>query len=268
MTKKIDNSLTKSEALKKSWRNRKDFLNEEKGKGTLHNIWRSKVFTKKGKLIGFPDSWKIYKSFKAEVGDNFVSGNILIRIDSTKPFSKDNYIWGDKGDEVKGRCTRFTYKGIEKYLYEWCSEFELNYNGVKQRFYRGKNYTEEEILFGKRIANRKIVKDYTELDYEKDIRTKASKMIAQYKLKDKKKGLTSDVDINFLVDFFKKDCAYCGTQYKIGLDRINNNIGHLKSNCIPACYRCNVTRGDNFSVDEMMVLGKIIIKIDEQRKNT
>ena len=41
-----------------------NFLNEEVGRGTLHNVWRSKVFTKKGKKIGFPNEWSTFKGFK------------------------------------------------------------------------------------------------------------------------------------------------------------------------------------------------------------
>ena len=268
MTKKKDISLTKSEALSKSWRKRKDFIEDEKGKGTLHNVWRSKVFTKKGKAIGFPESWKKYKSFKEEVGDGFVDGKVLIRIDSSKPYSKENVLWGEKGDENRNRCIVFTYKGVEKHLYEWCCEFDLNYNGVIQRYHVGKNYSEEEILFGKRYTKRRKINDHTELNSEKEIRAKASKMIAQYKLKDRKKGFKSDVDIEFLIDSFSKNCVYCGCNERIGLDRVDNGIGHLKNNCVPSCYRCNVTRGDRFTFDEMIDLAKVIRKIDEQRKNT
>lgn len=28
------------------------------------------------------------------------------------------------------------------------------------------------------------------------------------------------------------------------LDRKDNTIGHVQSNVVPACYRCNLTRGD------------------------
>lgn len=34
------------------------------------------------------------------------------------------------------------------------------------------------------------------------------------------------------------------------------------------CYRCNVTRSNNFSFDEMKTLGDLIKIIDEKRRNT
>ena len=39
-------------------------------------------------------------------------------------------------------------------------------------------------------------------------------------------------------------CSYClDTEAKMTLDRIDNTIGHTQANVVPACLRCNVTRG-------------------------
>ena len=35
------------------------------------------------------------------------------------------------------------------------------------------------------------------------------------------------------------DCSYCGGAGG-GLDRINNDIGHVSGNCVPACTTCNL----------------------------
>lgn len=62
---------------------------------------------------------------------------------------------------------------------------------------------------------------------------------------DKKKGLENDITKEFLesvIDGY--GCKYCGeTRIRMTLDRIDNSLGHLQSNVIPACIRCNLARG-------------------------
>ena len=56
------------------------------------NSWRSKVFTQKGKKIGFPETWKTYEGFYNEVGKDYKDGYILRRIDNTKGHTKENCV--------------------------------------------------------------------------------------------------------------------------------------------------------------------------------
>ncbi len=63
---------------------------------------------------------------------------------------------------------------------------------------------------------------------------------------DKKKNRSNDLDKDFVRGMIELDCTYCGAtkeQVRIGLDRIDNFIGHFKSNVVPCCARCNMTRG-------------------------
>lgn len=267
MTKKRDENITKSEALKLAWKNREDYILDDKGIGSLYTSWRSRVFTIKGKKEGFPVEWKTYKGFKKSVGNEFEKHKILIRVDSSKPYSSKNCFWGDKGQETFKNSTKFTYNNVEKYLFEWCIEFDLNLNGVKQRYFKGKNYTKYEILFGKKRSKRKELKNVRDLGTDLEVRSKVSKMLSSYKNKDFRKSLSTDIDRKFVYDTIHKKCVYCGTSSYIGLDRIDNSKGHLKDNCVPSCYRCNVTRLNNFSYNEMITLGKTIQKIDYERKN-
>lgn len=59
-------------------------------------------------------------------------------------------------------------------------------------------------------------------------------------------------------------CYYCGgslPEVGCGLDRIDNKKGYHLDNVLPACYTCNRIRSDEFSVDEMLELGRVIGKI-------
>ena len=69
-----------------------------------------------------------------------------------------------------------------------------------------------------------------------------------------------------LFDFLTNgSCIYCGTTQDLGLDRIDNSIGHIPSNCVPACIHCNMVRGNRFSHQEMFVLGPSIRKVIDAR---
>ena len=39
-------------------------------------------------------------------------------------------------------------------------------------------------------------------------------------------------------------CHYCGKDGPNGIDRIDNQIGYIKENCVPACKHCNYVKGD------------------------
>lgn len=65
------------------------------------------------------------------------------------------------------------------------------------------------------------------------------------KYHDKIKGRENDLDEAFIAEMIADGCSYCGAtsdEVRIGLDRIDNNLGHLKSNVVATCTRCNNTR--------------------------
>ena len=238
----------------------------DRSKGSMYNSWRSKVYTAKGKSIGFPESWTLFKNFENDMKDGWSKGKVLVRLDTSKPYSKENCKWADKGDESLSKLTKLTYKGITKTLAEWCVEYNLNYNGVRQRFFKGKNYSTEQILFGKRMAKCGTITSALDLTSEQALRNKVSKMLSAYRCTDKKKGLMCDITFDQMLDIVKtKKCAYCGCTDNIGLDRIDNSKGHTIDNVVPCCYMCNVVRNNLFSHEEMLKIGKFLRKIIEER---
>ena len=43
----------------------------------------------------------------------------------------------------------------------------------------------------------------------------------------------------------QKDCYYCGEENTTkGIDRVDNAIGYIKSNCISCCFFCNRAKSD------------------------
>lgn len=65
------------------------------------------------------------------------------------------------------------------------------------------------------------------------------------------RGNYSDMDFDLYKKLSQMNCFYCGEKpnqkfsvneivyYRNGIDRVNNNYGHLKFNCVPCCEICN-----------------------------
>jgi hypothetical protein len=54
-----------------------------------------------------------------------------------------------------------------------------------------------------------------------------------------------DLDVKFVETLISEGCAYCwGTELRMTLDRIDNSVGHTRTNVVPACERCNFMRRD------------------------
>jgi hypothetical protein len=55
------------------------------------------------------------------------------------------------------------------------------------------------------------------------------------------------------------------TVHKYNLDRKDNSIGYSKENCVVCCSACNYLKGDKFTYNEMMELGKTLKALREER---
>lgn len=106
-------------------------------------------------------------------------------------------------------------------------------------------------------------------------RTKASPILTAkalcktYLYIDKKEGREFDLTPEWIVEnVLFSECVYCGTKNSLGVERINNKIGHIISNCAPCCKLCNITRMDNFTHTEFKLIGALIKKIVNERDKT
>ncbi|MEA3280602.1 MAG: hypothetical protein U9Q38_08405, partial [Thermodesulfobacteriota bacterium] len=258
--------LKHAQSITKAWKKRKDYLGSTKY-SYLYNCWRGIRFTNKGKKIGCDDRWEKFKDFYNDMIDSYVSNTKLGRIDKTKPYSLKNCAWMSNEEIVALRPNTPTleYNSEIKTLKEWSMLYELPYNGIRQRYYKGKNYTAKEIIFGKDIYKKRKLIDQSNLDMQQK-RNKASKMIAQYRLHDRKRGMNCDLTIDWFVEnILTKTCHYCGSEKNIGADRIKNDIGHTINNIVPCCYVCNIIKNNIFTSDEMYVLGKVAKNIIDKR---
>ena len=108
-----------------------------------------------------------------------------------------------------------------------------------------------------RVANRKHYKD-----------NRVKELLRTYRAWDKRTGLQFDLTVEWVEEnITNKSCHYCGdTEEAIGCDRVDNSIGHVKTNVIPCCGTCNKARNNLFTVDEMEVIGQAIRKVKAKRR--
>jgi hypothetical protein len=61
---------------------------------------------------------------------------------------------------------------------------------------------------------------------------------------DRKRSREFDLDLDFYRTLIKQPCLYCCTRPADGVDRKDSSIGHVKTNCVPCCAKCNIILGD------------------------
>ena len=110
----------------------------------------------------------------------------------------------------------------------------------------------------------KLIRRRADRKYAKTLKGRAIFIVAAYRKSDRIKGYDHDIDINYVMEQLLKPCVYCGF-HSTGLDRILNNLGHTIKNTVPACGSCNCARMDNFTHEEMLVIGKTIRKVKLDR---
>lgn len=96
------------------------------------------------------------------------------------------------------------------------------------------------------------------------IETAFNTLISTYKTKSRARKRIFDLSDQEFKELIFGTCAYCGIEplqgwkkqrtkevvlkYN-GIDRIDSSRGYIKSNCVTACFKCNMAKG-NMSVDE------------------
>lgn len=58
----------------------------------------------------------------------------------------------------------------------------------------------------------------------------------------KERELDFDLSYENFLNFVNSDCFYCGVKAPNGIDRIDNTIGYIQSNCRSCCKICNIMK--------------------------
>lgn len=112
-------------------------------------------------------------------------------------------------------------------------------------------------------THREELLEYTKQYYQNQY-GRASYLLNSYRRIDKSKGFETNITTDWIVDnIFNSKCYYCEESdwTKLGTDRIDNTKGHTTDNCICACGKCNIERGNRYTVDEFKRYKQIRPKI-------
>jgi hypothetical protein len=101
----------------------------------------------------------------------------------------------------------------------------------------------------------------------------AKSLLSRLKKRYLYKGLTSNLNVDEVLELFKSKCHYCGVLnsnkyiykqpffthifYYNGIDRINSKKGYIKGNVLPCCKKCNLAKSD-MKYDEFIEHIKLI----------
>jgi hypothetical protein len=84
-----------------------------------------------------------------------------------------------------------------------------------------------------------------------------------------RRGLEWGLSFEVFEDFCKQVCHYCHFENSntvgVGLDRLDNSKGYILGNVVPCCGECNVVRADNFTPEEMEIIGKGVAVVKSNR---
>lgn len=102
--------------------------------------------------------------------------------------------------------------------------------------------------------------------YSKTQKGRAIYLVSAYRKIDKLKGGKCNLTQDFLINnIFNKECVYCGDKNNLGCDRVDNKKYHTIENVVSCCKECNIARMDNFTVEEMKLIGIAIKQVKLNR---
>lgn len=159
------------------------------------------------------------------------------------------------------RCTRSLEANPENFHREKSRPLGLSYECKECHRDRKKGRDRRKERWGALTPEQKVLRKARMLRYGRTQRARATYLRKAYQRIDE-----CDLTAEEILVFITQPCVYCGTVTdNRGLDRIDNSLPHIKGNVQTACTDCNLMRGDRFTVDEMMVIGKTVSKVKALR---
>lgn len=153
---------------------------------------------------------------------------------------------------------------IKKYNKEWRKnnkEKAKEYSRVYMQKYREEN--KEKLAAYKSEWHRNNPKKYSEsrANYRKTLKSKFSK----YKSGAKTRGYDFELSYDDFTKLINSHCHYCGFKSDdgVGIDRINNKVGYIKTNCVSCCKDCNFFKGSRdykFFIEKCKSISYFVVK--------
>ena len=145
-----EEKLKRIKAFQESWKDRPGYIADIRDEcPKLYNIWRAFRFTEKGKKVGNSEEWNNYRTFYNDTRPFYKEGLVFRRKDTTKPFSKENFMFITTEEAGQLHTIQIEYKG-QLYTFKQLAELSGNTtSSIKNRYYKHPEYTIEEIIFGR-----------------------------------------------------------------------------------------------------------------------
>lgn len=67
----------------------------------------------------------------------------------------------------------------------------------------------------------------------------------------KRRNLDFNITLRDVEFICSKNCYYCNDSESISIDRVDNNIGYIKTNCVSCCTMCNMMK-KNFTKNDFL----------------
>lgn len=125
------------------------------------------------------------------------------------------------------------------------SDFDTNDKGYQYSYCRLCRNKQRHEAARKRylIPQNKIKKSASHKRFRQDPSKRANVIAIDSKASDKKHNREYNLTIEYIAELIKNPCTYCEeTNLQMTLDRMNNSLGHIIGNVVPACIRCNLIR--------------------------
>ena len=123
------------------------------------------------------------------------------------------------------------------------------YRKEKQKRIRSDGF--KKLAEERKLLNPKVLKtDEEKKSWQKEYRKLNKEKLKQYSQSDtskykqyissaKKRNLKFDLKLDKFISLFHADCKYCKSEEARGIDRVDNSIGYISSNCESCCEVCN-----------------------------
>lgn len=86
------------------------------------------------------------------------------------------------------------------------------------------------------------------------------KQYVNYRTGAARRGYDHELTLDEFREIYLSACVYCGLSPARGIDRRDNSLGYLISNCAPCCKHCNLAKRDMSEADFLAWVARIAAK--------
>lgn len=169
-------------------------------------------------------------------------------------FSKD----ASRDDGYSYICKNCKSKALREY---YQTDLGKEKNKIRTLTWRLNNLDKTRQNSGAYYQNNKIKINKRVIKYHRSPEGRCVLIKAQAKYR----GINYELNKDFVNQFWKSECYYCGDDLDIPrFDRVNSDLGYTENNVVPCCVKCNYMKND-LSVDKFYQHLRKILKYQQDQ---